>query len=813
ILMHELLTTQKRAVLTQALTGLGGIGKTQTAIEYIYRHHQEYTAILWARGHSQEALIADFTNVARTLHLPINQDSDQQHIILAVKQWFNTHTNWLLFLDDVDDVETLADFLPQGGIGHVILTTRARSVGTIANAVVIEKWPVADGALFLLRRAKKMKADESIHIASDKDQSVAREITQLLDGLPLALDQAGAYIEETGCSLDHYLHLYQQRRMELLHRRGKQTSHHPESVAATFSLCFEKVAQINPIAVEILHCCSWLDPDHIPEEIITEGATELGSVLFPLSSNPFLFDEAVADLGRYSLIQRHAETRTLSTHRLVQAVLTDMVGKPQQKIWAERVVQAVCSLFPGKEGANWQHLQRYLAQIQACAALIEQWEVRSGAIVAWLFRVGHLCETCGFHAVAERLYLLGNAVRKANLSDGIAGVFGQDFADELVLSPAMDTLSSASPLSRLYYQQGKYTQAEQLNRRFVELLEQQFGSQHPVLIGHLNNLAATYSTTGRYKEAEVLLQRALDIHFQTGEVDLDELATLLNGLAELYRKQEKYDQAEPLYQQVLEIAERANDPLKLADRSHNLALVYRAQRKYDEAEQLYQRAQTIYETVYGPENAYLARTLNSLGVVYLCQKRYSEAEVLLLKALAMREKVLGLEHPDVARTLNNLGNLYVNLENYQQAQRVLQRSVETYTKSLGPEHVETAMSLANLGQTYYGQNKYVEAEASLEKALDIHEQTIGLQAPDVMQIFQALVLVYIAQKKALRIQQVCQRILPALKARLGEHHKDVRAIQDMLMHFSPENIRTGFIQTSFSKRSHHQRNKKRRKKR
>jgi tetratricopeptide (TPR) repeat protein len=429
---------------------------------------------------------------------------------------------------------------------------------------------------------------------------------------------------------------------------------------------------------------------NLPETKALE-ASQRFPVLFSLASNPFLFDEAIADLCRYSLIQRHAETHTLSIHRLVQAVLGDMTEKPQQKTWAERVVKAVRSLFPGKQPVNWQQLQRYLAQVQACVTLTEQWEIRSDAIVRWLFHVGHLCETSGFHSVAERLYLLGNAFLKKNMSDNIASVFGPDVADGLASSPVVDTLSSTGPLPMFYYERGQYAQAEILIQRAIEFLEHNLGPKHPDLVDYLNNLAVIYSTTGKYREAEDLFQRALDIHFQAGEIAVDGLSTLLNNLADLYRKQGKYEQAEPLYQQIMRMAETDDSKqVKLAYSLHNLALVYRAQGKYAEAEPLYQRAQTIYETVYGPENLLLAKTLNSLGVVYIRQKRYSEAEALLLKTLAIREKILGSEHPDVARTLNNLGNLYVGKESYQQAQQVLQKSVEIYTKSLGPEHLETA---------------------------------------------------------------------------------------------------------------------------
>src|SRR5207245_4244989 len=134
-------------------------------------------------------------------------------------------------------------------------------------------------------------------------------------GLPLALDQAGAYVEETGCGLAGYLTRYQQRRTELLKTRGENTSDHPEPVATTWSLSFEKVEQANPAAADLLRLCAFLAPDAIPEEIVTEGAVELPLELQSLASDPFLLDAAVKELFRYSLIQRDAEQKLLGLHR------------------------------------------------------------------------------------------------------------------------------------------------------------------------------------------------------------------------------------------------------------------------------------------------------------------------------------------------------------------------------------------------------------------------------------------------------------------------------------------------------------------
>lgn len=169
------------------------------------------------------------------------------------------------------------EFIPPGNNGHVLLTTRASASGTVARRLDIEEMGTEEGALFLLRRAKHIAEDAPLDAAAEADQATAKEITAQLDGLPLALDQAGAYIEETGCGLSGYLELYRSHALELLQYRGElakavaQASDHPGPVAGTWALSFENIEKANPAAAELLRFCAFLHPDGIPEEVFSEG--------------------------------------------------------------------------------------------------------------------------------------------------------------------------------------------------------------------------------------------------------------------------------------------------------------------------------------------------------------------------------------------------------------------------------------------------------------------------------------------------------------------------------------------------------------
>ena len=221
--LHKQLQAGKPAALTQpqAISGLGGIGKTQTAVEYAYRHRDEYSAIFWARAASRETLIADFVTIAALLHLPEQNAQDQSIAVAAVVRWLASHKDWLLILDNADDLEMAVEFLPNEGSGHVLLTTRAQFTGTIAHGIELEKMDLAEGSLLLLRRARVLAQDAPLDQSNKEERATAEAIVKALDGLPLALDQAGAYIEETQCGLAGYLDLYHTRRGELLQRRSR----------------------------------------------------------------------------------------------------------------------------------------------------------------------------------------------------------------------------------------------------------------------------------------------------------------------------------------------------------------------------------------------------------------------------------------------------------------------------------------------------------------------------------------------------------------------------------------------------------------
>ena len=299
--LHAQLGINRTAVLRQssALQGLGGVGKTQTALEYAYRHGLEYSAIFWIAAETEEQVVASFLQIAGTLLLPEREDNDQQRVIVAVQRWLSTHGQWLLIWDNVEDLTILQRFLPATRSGAILLTTRYQPLGTLARCLNLLPMEEEEGLLFLLRRAKVLSLDEAseqVHqlaIQAPAQYAAAWELVSILGGLPLALDQAGAYLDETRSGLPTYLDLFRTRQDALLQRRGEGIHDHPDSVSTTFRLSITIATRRHPAVRALLQVCALLQPDAIPEEIFRQRGEHLGSALEKVCHDPLEWDRVV----------------------------------------------------------------------------------------------------------------------------------------------------------------------------------------------------------------------------------------------------------------------------------------------------------------------------------------------------------------------------------------------------------------------------------------------------------------------------------------------------------------------------------------
>jgi tetratricopeptide (TPR) repeat protein/DNA-binding XRE family transcriptional regulator len=637
MLLHKRLSKARTAALTQAqaLYGLGGIGKTQTAAEYAYRYGDDYTHVFWVRAATRDTLVADFVTLAELLDLPEKDEQDQRQVVAIVKRWLAGNEGWLLILDNADDLPLAQEFLPINHKGYILFTTRAQAVGAIAASIEVEKLDLQEGTLLLLRWTKLLDRVTPLEHARAADRAAAKRIVKEMDGLPLALVQAGAYVEETGCSLMDYLSLYATHRKELLARRSGLVLDYPETVATTWSLSFQRVEQQSSAGAEVLRFCAFLAPDAIPEELLNRGAAELGPVLRAAARDPFTLNEALEVLRRYSLVQRDRSTQMLRIHRLVQIVLRECMDQETQRAWAEWAVRAVNAAFPETDygiGANQQsYLHYYLPHVQECASLIKQYHLHFPEAARLLYQAAAFLDLHGFYPQSQSLHQQALAIREQ--------VLGSDH-------PAVaESLNALAVLSRI---QGDYEQAERFHLHALAIRNKALGPEHCATAESLNNLGVLYRNQEKYEQAEPLLRQARSIREQSlGSEHPDTLLTSIN-LAKLYLEQRKYEQAERPLKEALATSERVLEPGHplIAQNLNLLARLSYEQGNYEQAETLWKRALAIIEKVFGPEHHATAERLNDLAELYLAQGHYTQAESLCQRALSICENLLGSKHPD-----------------------------------------------------------------------------------------------------------------------------------------------------------------------
>ena len=669
-----------------ALCGLGGIGKTQTAVEYAYRYSDGYETVLWVRADTSDSLTADIGAIVELLDLPEKDERNQARVIRAFKFWLQTHPSWLLIFDNADTIATISDFLLLRGGGAILLTTRVQRVGRSIKKIEMEKLSRPEGTALLLHQTDQLEEAHSHRKISEYEERAAARLYELLDGLPLALDQAASYIEETQCSVGEYLALYQAQPARLLNRTDSvNTSDYPYSVATTWTLSFQRIAQSSSAAADLLSLCAFLHPDAIPIEFVTQGAMHLSVPLQQAAADAAELNETVGILINYSLLRRDPETQVLTIHRLVQAVLKQNMSKETYEQWVERAILVVNATFPSGDFANWERCEYYLPHVQVCAALIEQQHLVFPEAASLLHRAGDYLRRRSRFVEAEALLRQALAMRER--------LFG---ADHLTTAETVNALGIA------IIEMSRFDEAEQLLRKALAVRERQLGETHLDVAETLYHLADLYHSLGQYDEAEKRYMRSLAMRQQLlGPLHLD-VASILNYLGGLYSDQNRLDEAERVIRQALAIRGQQLEPTHpdIAECLNDIALICMKQNKDAEAEQLFLRAVELMKQQLGPYHRYTATSINNLAHVYNKLGRYTEAEQLWLQVMAIREQTLGPDHPDLVNVIYYLTRLYHEQDRLEDARPLLERAITMRELRVVPVNPRVIARLNELAALY-----------------------------------------------------------------------------------------------------------------
>ncbi len=606
-----------------AVCGLPGLGKTQIAIEYAHRYASEYQAVFWVQADTPTVLQEGFLSLAPVLGLAVREISNQALLVQDIKAWLRTHSYWLLIFDNVEEPESIQEFLPTFFTGHVLLTTHTQFMGTLAHCININVLPPEDGVLFLLRRIKVLRPRDTLAQATEPDSSHAKALVRLMGGLPLALDQAATYIDETSCTITEYLQLYLTQSSHLLNIRGTFNEYHPMSVSASFALAIEKLAQINPIAVTILQFCALLFPAAIPEEfmvahvqLINENIhSELYYTLLEKSLNihiqaygqsgiaiavdnhQMMISTFMRELRRFSFLLRNAETKTVSMHRLVQEVVKESMDDTLQRLWAEHLIKVVNKVFSQVHFSSGQIFQRYLPYALTCATFVERWNIVSLDAAFLLACAGAYLLSQAHDQLLHTLTLYPhtspNSTEIKSSSRHILATYSYAFPDK-----QFDVASIATELALLSRQQNNYVLTEPLLLRAISIYEQVVGANHTDLAECLSNLANLYETQGKLEQSETLYTRALQI-FEMHHRE-DKICALLRNIAWLALALANYERAESLLQHALHLCEKRGEISHpdIVQYMEDYALVLRKVGKQATATEMEDQAKMFRSTLY-----------------------------------------------------------------------------------------------------------------------------------------------------------------------------------------------------------------------
>ncbi len=453
-------------------------------------------------------------------------------------------------------------------------------------------------------------------------------VARRLDGLPLALSTAGAYLRQTADSFDNYLKIYTNSWDKLGQYSNKLLDYDQErTLYSTWNISFTRVQAQDSAAAELLRLMAYFDNEDLWYELFQAGQGDQPEWWAEVARSKLRFNDAIMTLHEYSLVEIRKES--FSLHACVHDWIMGRLNQSfDDQLW-ELAVRCIAQSVRWDTEVEYGMWNRRLLQHVRRVMLVQRSEIGLGKVEP----------------------------------------------------------SHFSNLAYLYHHLGQSTEAEQMYIRALHGYEKAWGPDHTLTLDTVSNLGRLYIDQSRLVDAEQMLTRALQgMERALGQEHTSTLSTV-NNLGLLYTGQDKLDAAEKMYQRALQGREKALGPEHTAtlDTVNNLGLLYANQGKLDAAEKMYQRALQGREKALGPEHTATLDTVTNLGALYVDQGKLDAAEKLYQRALQGYEKAWGSEHTSTLDTVNNLGLLYKNQSQLDLAEKMYQRALQGYEKALGRE--------------------------------------------------------------------------------------------------------------------------------
>ena len=614
------------------------------------------------------------------------------------------------------------DVLPKSSNGSVLITSRSRQA---AFELVGEDEHILEVKPMSERYALALFRRK---LQGEDNENEVLELLQNLDYMPLAISQAAAYIRLRAPRTTVSKYLNDLRRSEkvraiLLNVAVRDRRRDGRASNSVLGTLQVSFEYIRSDRPSAARLLSLMS--FFDRQGIPE---ELITSRYEENNNIMNFEEDIKVLRNYSLVALGIENDMFEMHPLVQFAIRKWLEQRQEmERWKETYIAIIADAFPPGRYENWK---RYRMLFPHAVLVLEYQPIKKSFLRRWTA----VLSNAAWYAAEQGRYNEAEQMDRRAL-DGREKVLGNEHPD---------TLISVSNLALVLQHQGKYDEAEQVNRRALDGREKVLGKEHPDTLTSVSNLVLVLRDQGKYDEAEQINRRALDGREKVLGKEHPDTLTSVSNLASVLQHQGKYDEAEQVNRRALDGREKVlgkEHPDTLTSVS-NLASVLQHQGKYDEAEQINRRALDSSEKVLGKEHPHTLMSVNNLGNLYKNQGKMAEAEAMYIRALKGYEKAYGAGHPSTLDTVNNLGLLYYNQGKMAEAEAMYMRALKGKEKAWGTEHTSTLDTVNNLAVLYSDQGKMAEAEVMYMRALKGKEKAWGVEHTSTLNTVNNLGLLY-----------------------------------------------------------------------
>jgi hypothetical protein len=679
------------AVLPHALQGMGGVGKTQVAIEYAWRYRSEYDLVWWIRSDQLPLVRSSLAALAEPLGLQSAAASGIDFAAVSVLDALRRgmpYSRWLLIFDNADQPEELNDIIPRGP-GDVLITSRNHRWQAVVDTVPVDVFAREESAEFLARRVPK-------GVDPDKANLLAKE----LGDLPLALEQAGALQAETGMSVDEYLRLLGEHAAKIM-EEGRPPEY-PLSMTAAWRLSVTTLSKQLPEAMELLRCCAFFSPEPIPRDIFRRGTQATNTRVSDLLADPILLARAIRELGRFALVR--IDGRTIQVHRLIQALLRDDLDEAEQESYQHEahLILAAGSPTEPDDDRQWPRYAELVAHVASPVTQLAQ--CRDPSVRAFALKI------------VRYLYRSGDQASCRALAETLIEQWMKDSG------PDHDTVLDAQRhLGNSLRELGLYHEANALTGTTLDRSAEILGERDKLTLALRNSFAADLRRRGDFVAARDMDEESLRLHEEVYGPDHGQTFRVMHNLALDYGVNSDYIGARDLHRRTFILRSNATSGVTATDvliSWDGLARAVRLCGAYTEARDVGEEAYEYGREMLGADNYWTLRTLNDLSIALRrIATAYNDALEMARDVLQRCTRIFGEVHPDTLAAAISLGNIQRTIGLTDEALALAEIVASRYPTIHGEDHPFTYGCQGNLALLQRVTGDAAAARELNEKAL------------------------------------------------------------------------------------------------